>query len=170
MLFRSALFAHLDGLQEAGMQRLLSEYFGERPAISVKKKTLRRTEPDAPAGWHQDGAFLGTNTRTLNIWLALSSCGVDAAGLDVFNRRFDDLVEIGGDEIFDWSVSDETASRYGTENIVRPTFEAGDALLFDQMTLHRTGIDKTMTKTRYAIETWFFSPSTYPGDQIPILF
>ncbi|MCH7790239.1 MAG: hypothetical protein IH940_12500, partial [Acidobacteria bacterium] len=95
---------------------------------------------------------------------------VEAAGLDIFHRRFDDLVETGGADIFDWSVSDTTASRYGVENIVRPEFDAGDALLFDQMTLHRTGIDPTMSKTRYAIETWFFSPSTYPGDQIPILF
>jgi len=27
-----------------------------------------------------------------------------------------------------------------------------------------------MTATRYAIEMWFFAPSTYPTEQIPILF
>ena len=38
------------------------------------------------------------------------------------------------------------------------------------MTLHRTGVSPGMTRTRYAIESWFFAPSTYPQDQVPILF
>lgn len=164
------MFRLIDGLKAAGVQRVLTDYFGESPTISVKKTTLRRTAPDSAAGWHQDGAFLGTDTRTLNIWTALTPCGDDAPGLDVFPTRFDDLVETGGPDIYDWSVSDETAARYGPENIVRPVFDTGDALLFDQMTLHRTGIDPSMTSTRYAIETWFFAPSTYPVEQIPVCF
>ena len=147
---------------------MLKDYFGERVAISAKKSTLRRTEPTALAGWHQDGAFLGTETRSLNIWTALSPCGVDAASLDVFPRRFDRLVEMGGPDIFDWSVSNETAASYGMDSVVRPVFEIGDALLFDQMTLHRTGVDPGMTKTRYAIEMWCFAASTYPHEQVPL--
>ena len=48
--------------------------------------------------------------------------------------------------------------------------EPGDALLFDELFLHRTATDETMTRDRYAIETWFFAPSVYPGDQIPFVW
>lgn len=163
-----ALFRHMDALSAVGFDRMLLDYFGERVGISAKKSTLRRTEPGALSGWHQDGAFLGTDTRSLNIWTALSPCGEDAASLDVFPRRFDRLVEMGGPDIFDWSVSNETAATYGIESVVRPVFDIGDALLFDQMTLHRTGVDPSMTKTRYAIEMWCFAASTYPHEQVPL--
>jgi hypothetical protein len=163
-----ALFRHLDSLAAAGFNELLYKYFDERPAFSAKKTTLRRTPPNALAGWHQDGSFLGTQVRSLNIWTAFSPCGVDAPSLDIFPRPFDHLVEMGGADIFDWAVSNETAVRYNLETVVRPRFETGDALLFDQMTLHRTGVDSTMTKTRYAIEMWFFAASTYPHAQVPL--
>ncbi|MCX2978928.1 phytanoyl-CoA dioxygenase family protein [Candidatus Marimicrobium litorale] len=163
-----ALFRHLDALYAADFNKVVNEYFGERTALSVKKSTLRRTEPTALAGWHQDGSFLGTDTRSLNIWTAFTPCGVDAPSLDIFPWPFKELVKPGGKDIFDWSISNDTAAGYGEKNIVRPVFETGDALLFDQLTLHRTGIDKSMTNTRYAIEMWFFAASTYPRDQIPL--
>lgn len=165
-----AMFRYVEALEAAGIGEVFADYFGERPAISVKKTTLRRTDPDAPPGWHQDGAFLGVDTRALNIWTALTPCGVDAPGLDVFPTHFDELVPTGGDEIYDWSVSNETAAAYGLDAVVRPDFAAGDAIIFDHMTLHRTGVDPAMTKTRYAIEMWFFAPSTYPAEQIPVCF
>ncbi|MEZ5245826.1 MAG: phytanoyl-CoA dioxygenase family protein [Acidimicrobiales bacterium] len=166
----AAMWEMTEALEAAGMRRVFEDYFGESAAFSVKKTTLRRTEPETVAGWHQDGAFLGTGTRALNVWTALTPCGIDAPSLDVFVQRFDHLVPTGGPEIYDWSVSDETAATYDTTKIVRPVFDTGDALLFDQMTLHRTGVDPAMTSTRYAIEMWFFAPSTYPLEQIPIVF
>ena len=53
---------------------------------------------------------------------------------------------------------------------MRPIFEPGDALLFDERFLHRTAVEPEMTRERYAIESWFFAPSHYPGDQIPLVF
>ena len=61
---------------------------------------------------------------------------------------------------YGWSVSDDLAQRTaGDPGWRRPTFRAGDALLFDEMMLHRTGADPSMPDTRYAIEMWFFAPS-----------
>ena len=162
------LYLYLEALRGVGFEEFLHEYFGERPALSAKKSTLRRTEPDAVAGWHQDGSFLGDKTRSLNIWTAFTPCGVDAPGLDLFAERFDELVEMGGTDIFDWSVSDETANHYGMDKVVRPVFEPGDAILFDQLTLHRTAVDSAMDKRRYAIEMWFFAPTVFPLEQIPL--
>ena len=48
-------------------------------------------------------------------------------------------------------------------------FKAGDAVFFDEMNMHRTGSDPGMTNDRYALEAWFFAPSCYPMDQIPLL-
>ncbi len=79
-----AMFEMTEALDAAGMRTIMTDYFGERPAFSVKKTTLRRTEPGSLAGWHQDGAFLGVDTRALNIWTALSPCGIDAPSLDIF--------------------------------------------------------------------------------------
>ena len=86
----------------AGADRLVRDYFAEPPMMLAKKVVLRRVPPRemTTGGWHQDGAFMGVGIRSLNIWLALSHCGDDAPGLDVVGRRFDELVEMGGEGTF----------------------------------------------------------------------
>lgn len=165
-----ALASVIANFKRIGFDRLLMEYFGETPMISAKKSTLRRATPTSPTEWHQDGAFLGAETRTVNAWVALTACGVDAPGIDVVPKSFDHIVETGTDQaLFHWSVSPEQARRVAS-TVVTPSFEAGDALLFNHLTLHRSAIRPTMTRDRYAIESWFFAPSSFPYEQIPILF
>lgn len=159
-------------VDDTGIGALVSEYLGERPALSANKCTLRRVPPSSNGGWHQDGAFLGEEVRSLNLWLGLSPCGRDAPGLDLVPRRFDHVVETGGPgSYFDWAVSDDLVEQLAVDApVVRPEFEAGDALLFDHLFLHRTAVDPSMTRDRYAMETWFFAPSSYPEGQIPLAF
>ena len=135
------LFELLDVVDATGIGALVEGYFGERPALSANKCTLRRVPVDASTNWHQDGAFLGRDVTTLNLWLALSPCGAEAPGLDIVPRRFDHILPTGTDgALFDWSVSptlvEEAAG--GADAIVRPEFEPGDALLFDHLFVHRT--------------------------------
>ncbi len=52
--------------------------------------------------------------------------------------------------------------------IVRPIFEPGDALFFDELFLHKTGSDPSMPKPRYAIENWFFGGSAFPREYGPL--
>jgi ectoine hydroxylase-related dioxygenase (phytanoyl-CoA dioxygenase family) len=165
------VFDLLEALEEVRWGDVLSDYLGERPALSVKKWTLRRVPVDSGTNWHQDGAFLGS-VRTVNLWVALSDCGVTAPTVDVVARRLDHLVETGtGGAFFDWSVGQEVVDRArGDAPIVRPQFQAGDALLFDDYNLHRTATSAEMTDVRYAIESWFFAPSSYPHAQIPMVF
>jgi hypothetical protein len=165
------MFEVLDLLERKGIRAVLSDYLGERPALSVKKCTLRRVPIDSGTDWHQDGAFLGPGIRTVNIWLTLSDCGEDAPGLDLVPKRLD-LVDTGTDGAqFDWSVGPGAVERVASDcGVVRPLFRAGDALLFDERFLHRTGVSPGMTNERYAVETWFFAPSHYPHPQIPIAF
>ncbi|MDH4171601.1 MAG: phytanoyl-CoA dioxygenase family protein [Acidimicrobiia bacterium] len=160
-----AMFALLELYEQLGLYEVVSNYVGGRPAISANKCTLRLVPLDAVGGWHQDGAFLGRDIKAINIWLTLSPCGVDAPGLDVIGHRLDDIIETGtGGAAYDWAVGDEVVDALG--GVVRPQFEAGDMLLFDEMNLHRTAMAPGMTRPRYAIEFWCFSAARYPDNNI----
>jgi hypothetical protein len=162
----------LNAFEGAGLRGVLSEYFGERAALSSRKWSLRRVPPNAEGAWHQDGAFLGpTNIRTLNVWVALSPCGDEAPGIEVVPARLNALAPTGTDDApFTWAVSDAVAQRMAEGPMPRLRFQAGDALFFDQWTLHRTEARPNMTRTRYGLESWFFAASRFPDRQVPIVF
>ena len=154
-----------------GMLAAVGGYLGEQPLLSVGKTVFRRAEPDGHGLFHQDGAFMGADIRTMNVWTALSDCGEDAPGLEVVGRRIPYVVQTGtAGAIFDWAVARTEAERAAEgAPIVFPRFNAGDALIFDQLMLHATGVKPGMTKRRYALESWFFAPSSYAADQVPIV-
>jgi hypothetical protein len=163
------LFRMLDTFERGGLLDAIGGYLNESPVISVQKCTLRRVDPDAGAGWHQDGAFMG-DVRALNVWLSLSRCGDEAPGMDVIPQRLDGIVPTGTEgALFEWSVSpqvvEETAGETG---VLRPIFEPGDVLLFDELFLHSTAADPSMPKSRWAIESWFFGASAAPSDYSPL--
>lgn len=164
-------FTVIEMLHQVGFIDIVKGYIGEPAVISVNKSTLRVVPPDSGTNWHQDGAFLGDDIRSCNLWLALSHCGVDAPSLDVVPRRLDRIVETGTNgAFFDWSVGPGTVDQLTTDSpVTRPVFEPGDALLFDDLNLHRTGVGEGMTKERYAIESWFFGASNYPPGVVPLL-
>jgi Phytanoyl-CoA dioxygenase (PhyH) len=166
------LFQLFETYDDVGLRRVVGDYLGERPVLSANKCTLRRVPLTASTDWHQDGAFLGRGIRVLNVWVALSDCGVDSPGLDLLPRRLDHIVETGsGGAIFDWAVGPAVVERLAVDTpVVRPEFRAGDAVLFDEMYLHRTAIEPTMTRPRYAIESWFFAPTGYPAGQVPLVW
>jgi hypothetical protein len=165
------LFELFEAFAAVGLIELVTDYLGERPAIAVDKCTLRRVGVDTSTDWHQDGAFLGTGTiRTLNVWVALTRCGRDAPGLDVVPTRLDSVVETGTDGAkFTWAVGPGAVERAADVAPIRPEFEAGDVMFFDELLLHRTAVDARMTQPRYAIETWFFAPSAYPEQYVPLV-
>jgi hypothetical protein len=157
--------------ESSGVVAAIAGYFGERPMLSVGKSTLRRVPSTIQlADWHQDGAFMGSDIRSVNVWLSLSHCGVDASGLELLPRRLSQVLPTGSHgAYFDWSVGqgmvEQAAEGLAT---VSPVFAPGDALLFDHFFLHRTGIPAGIAKDRYAIESWFFAPSAYPAKQVPL--
>jgi hypothetical protein len=166
------LFELCDLLDESGIGDLVTEYLGERPALSANKCTLRRVPIDTSTNWHQDGAFLGTEVRSVNLWLVLSDCGAESPGLEIVPRRLDTVLPTGTDgALFPWSVApDVVSTAAGDTALLCRDFRAGDALLFDHMLLHRTAVRPNMTRERYAMETWLFAPSTYPDGQIPLVY
>ncbi|HEV2677622.1 MAG TPA: phytanoyl-CoA dioxygenase family protein [Aliidongia sp.] len=166
------LFDLVELFNGKGIVDVIAGVLGERPALSIGKSTLRRVPCTTNTDWHQDGSFLGPSVRTVNVWLSLSDCGEDAPGLDVVARRLPYVVQCGSHgAYFDWSVGPGMVGilEQGGAEVVSPVFAAGDALLFDQLMLHRTGVRPGMTKSRWAVESWFFAPSSFPMEQAPIV-
>jgi hypothetical protein len=161
-------FQMMEMFREARLPQLVEGYLGEPPLISAQKTTLRKAEPDIGGAWHQDGKFMG-DVRALNLWLSLSRCGDEAPGLDIVPRRLE-LVAAGTTDVWlDYQVSQQTAEdAAGEKGILRPIFEPGDALFFDELFLHQTGSDPSMPKPRFAIENWFFGGSAFPTDYTPL--
>ena len=162
-------FEMFDLFRAAGLQPLVDGYLGEPSVISVHKTTLRKASPAVPGAWHQDGSFMG-DVRSLNLWLSLSRCGDVAPGLDLVPRRLDHLVTRQTEEaMLDIQVSQAKAEEAaGDVGIVRPIFEPGDALFFDELFLHQTGSDPSMPHPRFAIENWFFGASAFPREFAPL--
>jgi hypothetical protein len=165
------LFDIIEAIEVVGLGGLLTEVFGLRPSLSVTKFAMRKVPPDTMGGWHQDGYVLGPQTRTLNVWVALSHCGDRAPGLDVLPTRMNRVVETAVAPPLDFIVADETVDQLAIDTpVVRPTFEPGDALVFDQFLLHQTGWGPGLVEPRFGLECWFFCPSTFPVELAPLVF
>jgi len=164
------MYEVLELYTDLGLAAVATEFLGGRPVLSANKCTIRRITLDTTGGWHQDGRFLGDGLRALNIWLALTPCGIDAPGLDVVPRRLETFVDTGtSGAYFDWAVSDAVAEdAAGAEGIVRPELGIGDMILFDEMMLHKTAMTPEMTRERHAIEMWCFSGAAYPEGHLAL--
>jgi hypothetical protein len=162
-------FRFMEALRDRGIDRLVSGYLDEPALVSAHKTTMRKAEPSVSGAWHQDGRFMGP-VRALNLWLSLSRCGDEAPGLDIVPIRLEDYVATGTEgAALTWTISEEQAQRAARQSsIVRPIFEPGDALFFDELFLHKTGSDPAMPKPRYAVENWFFGGSAFPAEYAPI--
>lgn len=160
----------LDVYRRNGVIDLVAEHLRETPMLSAQKSTLRRTFGNKSYGdnWHQDGAFLGSETKVVNVWLALTNCGERAASVEIGLPRHVGIVRTGGEgALYDWSVSPQTAATV-LEAAVTPVCAPGDAVMFDHLCMHRTSLGAHYTEDRLAIEAWFFGPSTYPRHLRPI--
>jgi hypothetical protein len=162
-------FEMMEVFAGARLRELLTGYLGEPALISVHKTTLRKADPAIPGAWHQDGFFMG-EVRSLNMWLSLSRCGDEAPGLDLLPRRLEQYLATNTEEAaLDYTISQRKVDQArGETPILRPIFEPGDALFFDEKFLHQTGSDPSMRKPRYAIENWFFGGSAFPEEYAPI--
>lgn len=163
------LASMLNAFDLIGLAGVISDYLGEPAVFSAQKCTLRKADPSVGGAWHQDGNFMG-DVRALNVWLSLSRCGDVAPGLDVVPRRVEELVPAGTDGApLSYVISPHKVEEVaGETGIVRPIFEPGDMLLFDDRFLHQTGSDPSMPNPRYAVESWFFGASGFPKDFAPL--
>ena len=159
-------------LRRSGAVDAITGHFGERPAVSLQKSTLRRTPPEYKlVSWHQDGDFLAPGVRSINVWVALDACSGDGPrpALEIVPRRIGEVLPAEGTIVphsVDFDLVDEVAADTPT---MCPSVEAGDAMLFDELFLHRTHLTPEMTEDRMALECWFFAPSHFSTNYVPLL-
>ena len=138
-------FEVLEMFEQAGLQHTSAGTSARTRPSRFRSARFARCRPTAGngfPGWHQDGRFLG-EVRALNVWLTLTHCGDDAPGLDLVPRRIEQIVPTGTEgAVFDWVVAPHGRRRgRGDLEIVRPHFEPGDAMLFDDLFLHSTAAE-----------------------------
>jgi hypothetical protein len=123
----------------------------------------------APHGWHQDGAlgfdFLDSKRckqepeallPTVTCWIALNNCGLDAPGLEFVLQPIEELLlpnELAHNTI---------DVRYPADAFWQPQMDAGDAMIFQGGTLHRTHVLKRMQNNRTSVELRFVSKHSIP--------
>jgi hypothetical protein len=162
----------LDVYAKRGVIPVVAEHFGERPCFSLQKSALRQLAPVfGPTGWHQDGAFLGADVRSMNVWTALSACGGDrpTPGLEIVPKRMAGLLPSDSGIVRNSVASTLIDQTIAETPSVRPEFEPGDGILFDERLLHRTYLPEHMTRDRYALECWLFAPSHPSPEYLPFL-
>lgn len=104
----------------------------------IKQAGQRRVLP-----FHQDARTGYWEVPTMALWTALTPCGVTAPGLEVVPQRLRSLFPVclyGGQDRSDYqaypaSAYDELIPEWA---VAAPDLGAGDILLFDSFTLHRT--------------------------------
>jgi hypothetical protein len=166
-------FELLDAFDAVGLRDVLAEYFGEPPMLSLAKTAQRRLPPDAKGGWHQDAAVYGTAAHALDVWIPMSRCGDVAPGLEFWPHRLDNVLESIGPGALEFGARPELVAQLTNDApSVCPIFEAGDAAIFDELTLHQTSSSATFTQPRYGFESWFFTPSSFPDPdlRVPIVY
>jgi len=160
----------------AAVRNEVSRWLPGPLVVDVDQAWFRRQYPanqaprfHSPHAWHQDGA-LGYDfsadpecdavssgmLEIVTVWLALTTCGHEAPGLELLNpvegrllapRELDDSI---------------IRQRFAAGAFHRPLLNAGDALLFPGGTLHRTHVTAEMSKIRTSVELRFF-----PADPLP---
>lgn len=157
-----ALFEVTEAFREAHLDRIVGDYLGDRPVMAENKCTIRRmlAEQLGKSPWHQEASVFNSGPlRTVNVWLALSPCGVDAPGFQFLPRRMDSILE----PELRFGLNRKTVTGIaGEDAIVAPIYEPGDAVLFDEYLLHRTKAEPEMPELRRNIESWLFAPSGHP--------
>jgi hypothetical protein len=161
-------------LTKFGLMDLSQAILGVQPLLSCEKLALRRTDPDAdfPAVWHQDGAFLGRETRSVNFWIALTPAGIDRPGIEIMPLVCDSILPTGTPgSLYSWDIApDQIRNHFGDQASWIPDFNPGDVLVFDHMNVHRTHQLPDMRQVRYALECWTFAPDHFPKTQTPVAF
>lgn len=164
--------------RDCGLLDSVREYLGEVP-VMLKGRTEVRTKyarADGPRGlpWHQDVNFFGGKTYAVNCWATATGCGADSPSLGIVPRRLherigwdaaDGRAPLGYGKGTPEHVVEEVAARHPTVEVI---LGPGDALFFDEMALHRSGLTPWSADRTIVTISWFFRASRFPDGRTPI--
>ena len=167
------LGALLDAYQDTGLVTAIADYLGEPPLLSVDKTVLRKVLT-SEAIWHQDGKFMAGEVRAVNVWLSLSDCGPGEAtpSIDIVPTRIDEILETRtrGARYSPIAIGPALLEEVAPDHPwSTPRFAPGDAIIFDDLFVHRSGSGEGYAEHRYSVESWFFGGSRIPTNYSPPL-
>ena len=147
-----------------GLLHVTEQYLGDEPVVLAHRTVVRREENTRGIAWHQDAPFFGGRRwDSLNFWIALSRCGDRCPSLSIVPDRFEEVIDETNTSLRPTEKILATArDRVQRGQVVQPVLDPGDALLFDELTLHRTGMQKWDVPSREVVRAWFFAASRFP--------
>jgi hypothetical protein len=167
----SSMCSLIDAWESSGFLQCARQYFGEPPLMHAERAKLRRRvkgrDNYAAIPWHQDVNFFMQKSYALNVWCALNPVGEKNPGLAIVPRRTE--------ERLGWSGEGRAPLDYGNSldpgllesfcadhPIQYPALAPGDAVIFDEMTLHATAPRPWQIPEQLVAISWFFRASRFP--------
>ena len=172
------LFELLETYRQCGLLEAVSAYLDEQPLLFAERTKLRQhraeTHKYAAIPWHQDASFFGRKSWAVNCCAAVTPCGDGNPGLGIIPRRTDDYH--GWDPKHGRAPLDygnampeqELAALCDSHPAVEVVLQPGDALLFDEMTVHRTNSRPWRLPQQIVTISWFFRASGFPDWGTPL--
>ncbi len=172
------LFELIEVYRQSGLLAAVEGYLGSRPVLFAERIKLRRLQREqdryAAIPWHQDAAFFGRKSHAVNCWAAVTPCGENNPGLSILPCR--------SEQLHGWSLENGHAPLDYGRAVSSEAFDAlleqhtpvdcilqpGDAVLFDEMTVHQTLVRPWRRDEQVVTISWFFPPSGFPGWGTPL--
>ncbi len=173
----SELFDLVENYHDSGLVDAIAGHLEAEPLLFAERAKLRKhsSEKDryAAVKWHQDVSFFGKDCQGVNCWAAVTPCGEDNPGLAFVPTRFNDHPGWNGEDVasldYGLDVLEELVLELQKEHpIVYPVLEPGDAILFDEMTLHSTAVRPWKRLTQVVAISWFFPARAFPAWGTPL--
>jgi hypothetical protein len=145
-----------------GVLELVERYLGEEPVGYPHRTLVKRNRKSPGLAWHQDASFFNGPCGALDLWTALTPCGADCPSLELVPQRVGMVIDpeqIASNHSA--VVEAEVVRLLDGAKPSRPVLAPGDAILLDEMTVHRTG-RRWKAPYRDVAITWFFAPSRLP--------
>jgi len=124
---------------------------GKNWIVSLDESPVFRANAGAshytvPTRWHQDACVNAYPTAL--VWIALSECGTDAPGVKLACKAVPSRIPTFLDEHAPDKPKERYIARYLGDVMAAPTFESGDALFFNDLSIHGTHITPDMKRDR----------------------
>ena len=172
------LFELLEVYRECGLLDAVREYLNGEPLLFGERTKLRHHRADrdkfAAIPWHQDVNFFGQKSYGVNCWAAVTSCGVDNPGLNIIPRRIEE--RLGWDEgkgiaplDYGRAMPEELFAEVTRDHApVNIELEPGDAVFFDEMSVHQTALKPWRLCEQIVTISWFFRANGFPDWGTPL--
>lgn len=172
-----SLFELTELYRNSGLLSVMQDYHGGNAVMMYERARLRIKKPGSSGAlpWHQDANFFCNQYFAVNCWAAITQCGKDNPGLQVIPRRMTERVGWDSDEAASLTYGNDISRRVIDDlsvnhPVAAPIFEPGDALLFDEMTMHATNPSKWSMPNQIVAISWFFNVARMPSHRTPLIF